>query len=55
MERKNYSKQLKSRVAYTAIKGNQTVNKIAPEFGIHTGLVNRGVIAHLGKKSHRNF
>lgn len=41
MKRKNYSKELKSKVALAAIKGNQTVNEIASEFGIHTSLVNR--------------
>ncbi|MCP4553500.1 MAG: transposase, partial [Bacteroidetes bacterium] len=33
--------ELKSKVALAAIKGNQTVNEIASEFGIHTSLVNR--------------
>ncbi len=41
MKRKNYSKGLKSKVALAAIKGNQTVNEIASEFGIHASLVNR--------------
>lgn len=41
MKRKKYSKELKSKVALAAIKGNQTVNEIASEFGIHTSLVNR--------------
>ena len=41
MKRKNYSKELKSKVALAAIKGNQTVNEIASEFGIHASLVNR--------------
>jgi len=38
---KNYSKELKSKVALAAIKGNQTANEIASEFGIHVSLVNR--------------
>jgi len=41
LKRKNYSKELKSKVAIAAIKGNQTVNEIASEFGIHASLVNR--------------
>ncbi|MGB9499430.1 MAG: transposase [Dissulfuribacterales bacterium] len=41
MKRKKHSKELKTKVALAAIKGNQTVNEIASEFGIHTSLVNR--------------
>ena len=41
MKRKNYSKELKTKVALVAIKGNQTVNEIVSEFGIHVSLVNR--------------
>jgi len=41
VKRKKYSKELKSKVALAAIKGNQTVNEIASEFGIHISLVNR--------------
>ena len=41
MKRKKYSKELKSKVALAAIKGNQTANEIASEFGIHVSLVNR--------------
>ena len=41
MKRKNYSKELKSKVALAAIKGNQTANEIASEFGIHVSLINR--------------
>jgi len=41
LKRKKYSKELKSRVALAAIKGNQTVNEIASEYCIHTSLVNR--------------
>ena len=41
MKRKKYSKELKSKVALAAIKGNQTANEIASEFGIHVGLINR--------------
>ena len=41
MKRRNYSKELKTKVALTAIKGNQTANEIASEFGVHVSLVNR--------------
>ncbi|MCP4141625.1 MAG: hypothetical protein GY755_15350 [Chloroflexi bacterium] len=34
MKRKKYNKKLKSKVALAAIKGNQTVNEIASEFGV---------------------
>ncbi len=40
-ETKKYSKELKTKVALAAIKGNQTANEIASEFGIHVSLVNR--------------
>ncbi len=41
MKRKHYSKELKSKVALAALKGHQTANEIASEFGIHVSLVNR--------------
>jgi transposase len=41
LKRKKYSKELKTKVALAAIKGNQTANEIASEFGIHVSLVNR--------------
>lgn len=41
MKRKKYTKELKTKVALSAIKGNQTANEIASEFGIHASLVNR--------------
>ena len=41
MKRKNYNKELKTKVALAAIKGDQTANGIASEFGIHSCLVNR--------------
>lgn len=41
MKRKKYSNELKSKVALAAIKGHQTVNEIASEFGIHVSQVNR--------------
>jgi transposase len=41
LKRKKYSKELKTKVGLAAIKGNQTANEIASEFGIHVSLVNR--------------
>jgi transposase len=41
MKRKRYSDQLKAKVALVAIKGNQTANEIASEFGIHVSQVLR--------------
>jgi len=41
MKRKRYSKELKSKVALSAIKGDRTVNEIASEYGIHVSQVNR--------------
>ena len=41
MKRKRYSKELKSKVALAAIKGDRTINEIASEFGIHASQVNR--------------
>jgi len=41
MKRKRYSNKLKSKVALTAIKAQDTTGSIASEFGVHTGLVSR--------------
>ncbi|PID74923.1 MAG: hypothetical protein CSB28_00670 [Desulfobacterales bacterium] len=41
MKRKHYSKELKSKVALAALKGHQTANETASEFGIHASFVNR--------------
>ena len=41
MKQKKYSKVLKSKVAIAAIKGQQTANEIASEFGVHVSQVNR--------------
>lgn len=41
MKRKNYSKELKAKVALAALKGHQTSNEIAAEFGVHVSQVNR--------------
>ena len=41
MKRKRYSKELKAKVALAALKGHQTANEIASEFGVYAGQVNR--------------
>jgi len=41
MSRKKHTKKFKSKVALAAIKGNQTTNEIASEFGVHASQVNR--------------
>lgn len=41
MIRKNYSKELKAKIALAALKGDQTSNEIASEFGVHVSQVNR--------------
>ena len=41
MGRKKHTKEFKTKVAIAAIKGNQTANEIASEFGIHASLVTR--------------
>ncbi len=35
VQRKQYSAELKTRVALEAIKGHKTVNEIASEYGVH--------------------
>ena len=35
VQRKQYSAELKTRVALEAIKGYKTVNEIASEYGVH--------------------
>ncbi len=40
MNRKKYSKELKVRIALAALKGHQTVNEIASEFGVHVSQMN---------------
>ena len=35
MKKKRYSKELKAKVALAALKGHQTANEIASEFGVH--------------------
>jgi transposase-like protein len=38
MKRKNFPSELKAKVAIAALKGQQTTNEIAQEFGVHPGL-----------------
>lgn len=40
MKRKTFSSDFKAKVAITALKGQQTVNEIAAEFGVHPTQVN---------------
>jgi len=40
MKRKLYSKGLKAKIALAALKGHQTANEIASEFGVHASQVN---------------
>lgn len=41
MKRKRYSKDLKAKVALTALKAQKTNNEIASEFAIHVTQINR--------------
>lgn len=41
MSRKKHSKGFKSKVALAALKGHQTINEIASEFGAHANQVSR--------------
>ncbi len=41
MARKKHSKEYKTKVAIAAIKGHQTINEIASEFGVHANQVSR--------------
>lgn len=40
MKRKSFSSEFKAKVAIAALKGQQTVNEIAAEFGVHPTQVN---------------
>ena len=40
MKRKTFSSEFKAKVAIAALKGQQTVNEIAAEFGVHPTQVN---------------
>jgi transposase-like protein len=35
MGRKKYSKELKARIAFDAIKGQKTIAELASEYGVH--------------------
>jgi len=41
MKRRRHSSQLKSKVALAALKGDQTANEIASEYGVHVSQVNK--------------
>ena len=40
MTRKTFTPKFKSKIAIEALKGHQTVNQIASEFGVHASQVN---------------
>ena len=40
-KRKNYTPELKAKIAIEAIKGEKTISQIASEFGVHPVLVTR--------------
>jgi len=40
MKRKTFTSKFKAKVAIEALKGHQTVNQIASEFGVHSSQVN---------------
>ena len=39
MGRKNYSKELKARIALDAIKGQKTIAELASEYGVHANQI----------------
>jgi transposase len=39
MSRKKYSKELKSRIALDAIKGQKTMSELASEYGVHSNQI----------------
>ncbi len=41
MGRKNYSKELKARIALDAIKGQKTMSELASESGVHANQISR--------------
>ena len=40
MKRKSHPSKFKAKVAVEALKGHQTINQLAAEFGVHTSQVN---------------
>ena len=40
MARKSFTAEFKAKVAIEALKGNQTVNELSSEFGVHTTQIN---------------
>ena len=53
-KRKNYSPELKAKVAIEAIKGKKTISQIASDFGVHPILVTRWKKQFL-ENSHKVF
>jgi len=41
MSRKKYSKELKSRIALDAIKGQKTMSELASEYGVHSNQIRK--------------
>ena len=41
MKRKQYTKELKARIALDAIKGHKTVNELATEYEVHPTQINQ--------------
>jgi len=41
MSRKKYSKELKSRIAIDAIKGQKTMSELASEYGVHSNQIRK--------------
>ena len=39
MDRKKYSKELKTRIALDAIKGQKTIAELASEYGVHANQI----------------
>jgi len=40
MKRRNFSRELKAKVALEATKGQRTANELAQEFGVHVNQIN---------------
>ena len=53
-KRKNYTPELKAKIAIEAIKGEKSISQIASEFGIHPVFVRRWKKQFL-KNSHKVF
>jgi len=53
-KRKNYTPELKAKIAIEAIKGEKSISQIASEFGVHPALVTRWKKQFL-ENSHKVF